>query len=236
MTTKTKAATGRAWGYVRVSTGQQAESGLGLEAQRAAIADAARRLGVEVGGIFADEGVSGGLALADRPALLDALASLRRGDLLLVGRRDRLGRDVINVALVEREVARRGARVLSAAGEGSELDGPTGPLVRTILDAVAEFEKAQIALRTRAALRAKRARNERAGTIPFGFALGLDGKLVDDPREREVLDLIQRLRRRGHSYAKIAATLRKKCVPNRGRGLWRAPRVRALLLAAARAA
>src|SRR5262245_3225867 len=116
---------GRAVAYVRVSTPDQAESGLGLEAQDAAIQAAAARLGVTVGRTFEDAGVSGGLPLEQRPGLLATLDAVRAGDVLLVARRDRLGRDVLNVAMIERLVERRGARVCSAAGEGTDDDSPT---------------------------------------------------------------------------------------------------------------
>lgn len=98
----------RAVGYVRVSTEQQADSGLGLEAQQASIDSATRRLGLELVKTFVDAGVSGGLAIEDRPVLLDAVAALRRGDVVLVAKRDRLGRDVIALAMIERLVAKRG--------------------------------------------------------------------------------------------------------------------------------
>ena len=114
----------RAIGYVRVSTEQQAESGLGLEAQQSSITAAAARLGLEFSRTFVDAGTSGSLAIEDRPVLLDAVAAVRRGDVLLVAKRDRLGRDVIAVAMIERLIAKRGARVVSAAGEGTDSDDP----------------------------------------------------------------------------------------------------------------
>ena len=110
---------GRAYGYLRVSTSEQAGSGLGLEAQTAAITAAAGRLGLIVADSFTDAGVSGGLPLEERPALLPALDALRRGDVLIVAKRDRLGRDVLNVAMIERLAERKGARIVSAAGEGT---------------------------------------------------------------------------------------------------------------------
>lgn len=69
----------RAIGYIRVSTEQQAESGLGLDAQQASIDVAASRLGVELSRTFVDAGTSGKLAIEDRPVLLDAVAALKRG-------------------------------------------------------------------------------------------------------------------------------------------------------------
>ena len=77
--------TARAIAYLRVSTDLQAESGLGLEAQEAAVRSAASRLRLDVVRVFVDAGTSGKLAIEDRPVLLEAVAVLRRGDVLLVG-------------------------------------------------------------------------------------------------------------------------------------------------------
>jgi DNA invertase Pin-like site-specific DNA recombinase len=77
-----------------------------------------------------DAGTSGSLSIEDRPVLLDAVATLKRGDCLLVAKRERLGRDVIAVALIERLVSKRGARVVSAAGEGTDTeDDPSSVLI-----------------------------------------------------------------------------------------------------------
>jgi DNA invertase Pin-like site-specific DNA recombinase len=76
----------RAVGYVRVSTEDQARSGLGLEDQRAAIKAAAERLRLQLIGIHADEGLSGGLEASERPGLMAALGELKRGDVLLVAK------------------------------------------------------------------------------------------------------------------------------------------------------
>lgn len=237
MASAIKATIRRAWGLTRVSTTGQAESGLGLSAQRRAIEDAARRLGLELVQVFEDAGLSGGLELEERPGLLAAIGALGRGDTLIVAKRDRLGRDPIVLAMVERLVTRRGARVVSALEEATNGDDPSNVLMRRMLDAFAEFERLIGKARTKAALRAKRARGERAGNVPWGFRATPDGKLIEDAREREVLDLIRRLRARGQSYAKIAASLRRRGVPNRrGSTRWLAPRIRALVLAAERAA
>jgi DNA invertase Pin-like site-specific DNA recombinase len=69
-------------------------------------------------------------------------------------RKDRLGRDVVAVALVERLISRKGARLVSAAGEGTDSDDPTAILMRRIVDAFSEYERLLIGARTKAALRA----------------------------------------------------------------------------------
>jgi DNA invertase Pin-like site-specific DNA recombinase len=170
--------------------------------------------------VFTDT-VSGGLALEYRPALVAALDATRTGDVLLVAKRDRLGRDVLNVAMIERLVERRGARVYSAAGEGTDDDGPTGRLMRQIIDAFAEYERALIRARTRAAMAAAKKRGQRVGRIPFGMALGDDGRtLVPNLEERAVLAEIHRLRNRGYALFTIAEELNARGWRNRQNRPW----------------
>src|SRR4051794_33575364 len=108
--------------YLRVSTDKQADSGLGLEAQRQSVSTAAARLGLELGAVLIDAGTSGALVLAERPVLMEAITALRRDDVLLIAKRDRLARDVVEAAMIERLVTKRGARIVSAAGEGTDSD------------------------------------------------------------------------------------------------------------------
>lgn len=75
---------------------------------------------------------------------------------MIVAKRDRLGRDLIGVAMIERSVMRKGARIVSAAGEGTEGTDAGAPMQRQILDVFAEYERRLIGQRTKAALRAKR--------------------------------------------------------------------------------
>ena len=140
---------GRALGYIRVSTDQQRDSGLGLEAQQHALELTARRLSLPLAQTFTDAGLSGSLSIDERPGLADALNSLRRGDVLIVAKRDRIARDSFLSVLIEREAAKKGARIVSAAGEGTETDDPAAIFTRRILDAVAELERALTAARTR---------------------------------------------------------------------------------------
>ncbi|MSX03015.1 MAG: resolvase [Actinobacteria bacterium] len=216
---------GNAIGYTRVSTEQQAASGLGLEAQQQAISEAALRLGVVLVRTFTDE-LSGKLGFEDRPALSDALNAMKRGDVLIVARRDRLGRDVVNVALVERLVARRGGRVVSAAGEGNG-DDVGALLQRRIIDAFSEHERLLIGQRTAAALKAKRDRGERNGNLPFGFRA--DGQtLVAHADEQLVLAVLRELRQEGLTLRAIAAELNRRGFTTRRGSAWRHQYVAAL--------
>jgi site-specific DNA recombinase len=221
----------RAIGYVRVSTEQQAESGLGLDAQQSSLVAAALRLGLQLTRTFVDAGTSGSLAIEDRPVLLDAVAALRRGDVLLVAKRDRLGRDVIAVAMIERLIAKRGARVVSAAGEGTDSDDPAAMLMRRLIDSFAEYERALIAARTRAALAAKRRRGERlSGLVPFGHQLGMDGRtLLLEDTEQQTIATIRTFRAAGHSLRQIAKQLNAQGLRTRSGSPWQWEYVRRVL-------
>jgi len=205
-----------------VSTDQQTESGLGLEAQRASITAAAARLGLALREIFTDAGISGALSIADRPALLQAVAALHRGNVLLVAKRDRLGRDVFEVAMIERLVAKHGARVVSAAGEGTDNDDPANVLLRGLVDLFAQHERLLIGVRTKQALAAKSVKGERVGNLPFGSQLGADGvHLEPAPVEQRILATIRSLRAELGSTRKIAEALNARGLTTRRGTPWR---------------
>lgn len=221
--------------YLRVSTDEQAESGLGLEAQAQSCRQFAERQGLPTVGPFADEGVSGAAALDDRPGLMAALGELKRGDALLVAKRDRLARDPIVTAMIEAAAKRKGARVVSAAGEGTESDNPTDVLMRRIVDAFAEYERLLIAGRTRSALQAKIRRGQRCGRVRFGFDLAADGKtLVANDVEQHTLALIRDLRDSGWTLRAIAAELTARgAATKEGKARWSYSTVQRILERAA---
>ncbi len=201
----------RAVAYLRVSTDEQS---LGLKAQLDASRAHAERLGWELAGPFADEDVGGAVGLERRPALLEALADMGEGDVLLIAKRDRLGREPMVIAMIEAAVRRKGGRIVSAAGEGTDDDSPSSILMRRMVDAFAEYERLIIKARTRAALAAKKRRGERTGGIPFGHDLAEDRKtLVENPAELEVLATIRLLKAGGLSLRKIAAELGRLGIP-----------------------
>ena len=118
--------------------------------------------------------------------------------MLIVAKRDWLGRDVFNVAMFERLAERKGARIVSAAGEGTDANDPTSRLMRQIVDCFAEYERAIIRARTCAALAVKKARGERVGGIPFGSRLASAGRtLAAHPDKQRALALLRELRAGG---------------------------------------
>jgi DNA invertase Pin-like site-specific DNA recombinase len=192
----------KAVAYIRVSTEEQH---LGPEAQLAAIELWASRQGVTVVAVHRDLGVSGATPLADCAGLMAALEDLRvhAAGLLVVAKRDRLARDVMKSAMAEARAEALGARIVSAAGEGDGTD-PAAKLMRTIIDAFAEYERLIIGARTKAALSVKKTKAERVGGIPYGFS-DADGKLVPNEDEQRVIIEAKYLSSNGLSMRGICA-------------------------------
>jgi len=220
--------------YLRVSTDEQGQSGAGLSAQTDSCHKWAAKAGAAVVGPFSDEGVSGAAGLDKRPRLLDAIAELGKGDVLLVAKRDRIARDPIVCAMIEAAVSRKGARIVSAAGEGTEGDNPTDVLMRRIVDAFSEYERLIIKARTKAALQAKIRRGERCGNVRFGYNLAVDGKrLVPNPAEQEAIAIMQELRAEGQSLRQIASELQRRGVSTKDGHQWQPMTISRILKRAA---
>lgn len=193
--------------YCRVSTEEQS---LGPEAQQAAMRRWCDASGAAVAALHADLGVSGAASLEKRPGLLAAIQSLgtHGAGVLLVAKRDRLARDPIISAMIEAAAERLGARVVSAAGEGSEGDDPSSVLMRRLVDAFSEYERGVIRARTRAALGVKRARSERVGSVPYGYSLAEDRRtLIPNADEQIVIARMVELTETGASLNAVARAL-----------------------------
>lgn len=205
----------KAVAYVRMSTDRQ---DLSPDAQRAAIERWALAQGVAVVAWREDLGVSGGTPLEERSGLLAAIDAIdaNGAGVLVVAKRDRLARDVLTAALVERLCERKGARVQTADGAGNE-SGPEGALMRTLLDAFAAYERALIRARTKGALAVLKAKGRRTGGIPMGSSVSESGMLVVDGVEAAAVARACELRGEGKSLREIAATLDAEGHRPRGR-------------------
>jgi DNA invertase Pin-like site-specific DNA recombinase len=158
---------------------------------------------------YVDQGVCSVTPIDERPALLAALATIRahRAGVLVVAKRDRIARDVVVAAMVERAAQASGAGVVSASGEGNGTT-PADAFMRTVIDGAAAYERALIRARTVAALAAKRAKGELTGKAPFGMRVGDDGvRLVPEPREQAILARVGELAGEGMGSTAIARAL-----------------------------
>lgn len=193
-------------GYLRCSTLRQ---DLSPAAQRASIEQWGKANHVRIVAWFFDKGVSGGAEIEDRPELVAAIAATRsnRAGCFVVAKRDRLARDTLVAQLIERAVRQAGASVVSADGVANGADAGS-QMLRSVLDAVAQYERRVISSRIRAALAVKAAKGERVGKIPFGWSLAADGRhLLVDESEQQVAELAKALRDQGLTYRSIAREL-----------------------------
>jgi DNA invertase Pin-like site-specific DNA recombinase len=199
-------------GYVRVSTGEQADSGAGLEAQRQALQAEAERRGLQLVHVFEDAAASG-KSMNGRPGLLEALEAVEdgRAQALVVSKLDRLSRSLLDFAgLMER--ARKGGWSLVALDLGVDTSTPSGEMMASVLATFAQFERRLIGQRTRDALAVKREQ---------GVVLGRPREMCERTVER-----IQELREVGMSNSEIARQLNAENVPTAtGRGRWHPPGV-----------
>lgn len=213
--------------YVRVSTEDQH---LGPKAQRDAMERWARSNGVRVAAVFEDLGISGGASIEERPGLLAAIDALSAhgAGVLVVAKRDRLARDVIVCAMVERLAQRAGAAIVSADGTGNGA-GPEAALMRAIIDAFAAYERALIRSRTKSALAIKKQRGERiSGRAPIGYSFDTAGRLVALATEQVIIVRVREMYAAGYSLNEIARRLNAMGVPSRGTR-WYASSIRSIV-------
>ncbi|TIM24878.1 MAG: resolvase [Mesorhizobium sp.] len=215
----------RAVAYIRVSTAQQGKSGLGLEAQRAAIAKFAEAEDLELIAEFQEvETGKGADALNKRPQLAAALSDAKRNDCaVVVAKLDRLSRDV---AFISALMAKRTPFIVA------ELGADVSPFMLHIYAAVAEQERAMISQRTKDALAAVKARGVKLGNPQIR-------KAQEDAAERRtaiadgfasnVLPIIREIQATGASMRKTAAALNARGIPTARGGTWAATQISDIL-------
>ena len=215
------------YAYLRVSTAEQGASGGGLNAQRDQVQAYAKLNRLPIEQEFEDIAESRSKRPADRAGFLALLSVLSFGDTIIVANRDRLG-EGLESALLERELAATGIRIISAQGVGNG-DSPEDILSRRLQDAVSEYEHANIRRRTRSALQGKKARGKVYCKRLYGYArCGED--FVPDEKEQRVIADMQKMRDLGMSYNAIAKHLSKQKTPTpAGNGKWRHATVKSIL-------
>jgi DNA invertase Pin-like site-specific DNA recombinase len=221
MTTNTKTAVA----YIRVSTAQQGKSGLGLEAQKAAVAKFAEAEGIELIAEFQEiETGKGADALNSRPKLAAALAEARRNNCpVIVAKLDRLSRDV---AFIANLMSKRTPFIVA------ELGADVSPFMLHIYAAVAEQERAMISQRTKDALAAVKARGRKLGNPDIAKAQEAAAKVRTAQANTfaiNVLPIIREIQSTGASIRKTAEALNRRGIPTARGGTWAATQVSDIL-------
>ncbi len=213
--------------YLRVSTDRQGRSGLGLEAQREAVARFYAAEGFTLAAELVEvETAKGSDALDRRPQLASALAQAKRlGCAVVVAKLDRLSRDVAFIASL---MAQRVPFLVCDLGPNAD------PFMLHIYAALAEQERRMISTRTVAALAAAKARGVvlggYRGAPPPDGAKGL--KVRQDKAAayvREVGPIAAALRAEGASLRQVATALTDRGIQTPRGKAWTATGVRVLL-------
>ncbi len=124
--------------------------------------DALKKAGVKAKHIYSDRA---SVKRDDRPGLANCLKALRKGDVLVVWKLDRLGRNLRHLVNTVQDLSERGVGFKVLTGQGANIDTTTagGKLIFGIFAALAEFERELIRERTKAGLEAARARGRNGG-------------------------------------------------------------------------
>jgi len=224
--------------YTRFSPRRNSDTSESCETQEAMCRECAAVQGWAVGAVYADKGMSG--SCSDRPGLSAALAALRRGDVLLVYKRDRLARDVLIAELTRRQVKAAGATIAAVSGDiaGDDSD-PTVMFVRQIMDAVAELERKQIAARTSDTMLQYQRDGRRIGRYaPYGYRIDpetaadpdVPTMLLPIPAEQKALDMVRIFVAGGMGIVQICTALNKAMPTSARTGEWSYNTVKRILI------
>jgi putative DNA-invertase from lambdoid prophage Rac len=197
------------YGYVRVSTLQQANEGESLDTQLKQIQSYSdlKGFGIPPENFITERGVSGSLEFERRPEGGRLFNQLVSGDVLIFSKLDRAFRNTRNALNTLHELKQRGVSVHFIDLGGDVTNDGIGSVIFTILSAFATFERERIATRIREVKQVQKAEGKFLGGFTrFGYRV-VDEKLVKDLRQQQIIMEMKDMRRRGMSLRRISAWL-----------------------------
>lgn len=201
--------------YIRVSSEEQAQSGLGLENQKAKIQAYCELYGHEVVELITDAGISA--KNLKRPGIQAALAALDGGqaDGLVIYKLDRLSRNVSDMgSLVTKYFSEKAGKALLSVIDQIDTTTASGRLVLNVLTSVAQWEREECGERTALALDSRARRGEiKGGAAPLGKQWNEAKKHEENEQEARAVKLIHELRETGLSMRAIVEELNSRGVP-----------------------
>ena len=219
----------KAVAYTRVSTQEQADSGLSLEGQEKRIAAYCEAREWELVGVISDAGFSGGTL--QRPGLQRVLELVKRGevDVVCVLKLDRLTRSVKDLGTLLETFDKKQV-AFSSVSDNFDTSCANGRLILNVLGSVAQWEREIISERTEDALAVKKAQHRRVGELPFGFTLAEDGDaLTPNEKQLETVAQVAEWRRAGGSLNGIARQLNALGIATAKGSTWAAQTVKRVL-------
>ena len=225
-------------GYVRVSTDEQAASGLGMADQLERIRQYAALKRLKLTEVVEDNGISAGKPLASRDGGKKILNALKRGraKAVVVVKLDRAFRNAADCLATVEQWDRQSValHIIDLGGNAIDSTSAAGKFMLTVLAGAAEMERNLTRERTKAALRVKKSRGERVtrrDRVPYGFDLSPrdDRHIVKNRREQTVITRMKRWRRDGLGYKRIADRMNDRSILAKQGGTWYAMTVKQVL-------
>jgi DNA invertase Pin-like site-specific DNA recombinase len=222
----------RVIGYARVSTIEQAETGVSLDAQRERMKLYCDLYGHELLDVIADAASAKSLK---RDGIQEVFRMLRSGEAegVVVMKLDRLTRSLKDLQNLLEEFFAAGAltpRQLMSVNEQLDTSTANGRMMTNLLMVIAQWEREVIGERTREALDYKKSKGERVGGIPYGWKLAEDGiALVTDIAEQRAMQLAHEFRGQGCSLRLIGDKLWSLGYAQRNGSRWQPQSVKNLL-------
>ena len=193
------------FGYVRVSTLQQATEGESLETQKRQVLGYAESRGLKLNceDVFIEKGVSGGAEFKTRPQGAMLLEALKDGDTVIFPKLDRGFRNTRDALNTLHDLKEKKVSVHSIDLGGDVTGNGVGAIIFTILSAFATFEKDRIATRIK---EVKQRRKDEGfyigGRRGFGFDV-VEGIKVTNVEEQKLLNQMKRMKEKGKTVKEI---------------------------------
>lgn len=212
-------------GYIRVSTREQAEHGMGLDIQERAIRSWCKAHRHRLVKVCGDEGISGSNGIENREGIRTALAMLKggRADGLVVRDLDRLARELgVQEAILAAAWAT--GRAVFTVSDGEVLqDDPDDPMRRAMRQMRGVFSELEAGLIRKRVREGRERKKEQGGYVGGAPPLGKrsdGGELVVNKEEQRTLQRIKTLHKQGLSLGQIATTLNDEATPTKRGGRW----------------
>ena len=218
--------------YIRVSTADQAEHGVSLDAQRERLSAYAVACGLDVVAVVREEGISGTVPLADRPEGSRVAEMVSSGKVrhVIALKLDRLFRSAVDALSVTAQWDKTGIalHLVDMGGTSLNTGSAIGRMMLTMMAGFAQFERDLTAERTTAALAHKKANGAAYSPTPFGKTREGDA-LLDNEEEQGIITRIRAWREEGFSLRGIASRLNDEGVSTKQGRTWHASTVRYIL-------
>jgi DNA invertase Pin-like site-specific DNA recombinase len=203
------------YGYARVSTGEQRDSGISLSEQKRKIEGRCMKMGRQMTKMFVEAGISGSVPFADRPRGRELMRRLQSGDIIISPRLDRCFRSCLDALQTIQELKKKGVSLWLLDLGGDVSGNGISKMMLTILAAVAQFERVRIGERIRdAKSRMRHSGKHLGGSRPFGYRFGPpegSGKaptLIEEPDEQAAIARMRAMRSQGATLFAIRDAMR----------------------------